>query len=370
MNDPLFLTQPYLPPFDEYSSEIRELWNSYWITTMGRKHSLLTDELKSFLKVKNLSLFSSGHTALEATIRAFELKGEIITTPFTFASTTHAIINCGLNPKFCDIHMDDYTIDISYIESLITPNTSAIIPVHPYGNLCDIKGIDSIAKKYGLKVIYDAAHTFGIEVSNQGVSSFGDASIISFHASKVFHTAEGGAVAYSNDDFKEKLELVRNFGVASENSVPSIGLNGKMNELEAAMGLCCLRHFNEIIAKRKSLDKRYRSNLYGCLNYRVNQIPDEVKYNYSYFPIIVLSDNPLKNRDVVYEALHQANIFARKQFFPLTCDFECYHGKFNNLELVNARYVSTHILCLPLHTNMTEEDVDRVCEVLWKFPNI
>ena len=246
-----------MPEFEEYIEEIRELWDTHWLTNMGSKHKSLESQLLDYLKVPNITLFTNGHLALECIIAALDLRGEVITTPFTFASTTHAIVRNGLKPVFCDINPYDYTIDVEKIESLITEKTSAIIPVHVYGNVCDIEAIDRIAKKHNLKVIYDAAHTFGVTVNGQGVGTFGDASMFSFHATKVFNTIEGGAVTYDDSSIKQVLNDLKNFGITGPETVEYVGGNAKMNEFQAAMGICNLRHVNGEIIKRKKVVERY-----------------------------------------------------------------------------------------------------------------
>ena len=236
------VTRSSMPYFDEYCEEIQDIWDSRWLTNMGPKHQKLQAELIEYLDVDKIDLFCNGHMALEMAIQAMELTGEVITTPFTFASTTHAIVRNGLTPIFCDVEPDTYTIDTTKLEALITEKTSAIIPVHVYGNICNVEEIERIAKKHNLKVIYDAAHAFGVKFKGRGIGSFGDASMFSFHATKVFHSIEGGAICFSDEAFGEKLYKLKNFGIASQESVEFVGGNAKMNEFCAAMGICNLRH--------------------------------------------------------------------------------------------------------------------------------
>ena len=257
----ILVTRSSMPSIDEYIEEIRDLWESKWLTNMGSKHRSLESQLSDYLKVPNISLFTNGHLALECILAALNLTGEVITTPFTFASTTHAIVRCGLTPVFCDINSEDYTIDVNKIECLITEKTSAIVPVHVYGNVCNVDKIEKIAIKYNLKVIYDAAHAFGVTVNGKGIGTFGDASMFSFHATKVFNTIEGGAVTYRDSLIKDKLEAIKNFGITSSETVEYVGGNAKMSEFQAAMGICNLRHVNNEIAKRKIVVERYISNL-------------------------------------------------------------------------------------------------------------
>ena len=256
MSEIINVTRSSIPEFEEYCNEIRSIWDSHWLTNMGEKHQRLEAELKEYLGVQNVALLTNGHLALENIIEAMELKGEIITTPFTFASTTHAIVRCGCTPVFCDIDPTDYTIDAGKLESLITDKTVAIMPVHVYGNLCNVEEIDRIAKKHGLKVIYDAAHAFG--VTKNGISSacFGDAAMFSFHATKVFNTIEGGALCFKDEALAQRIRDLKNFGIQGPEDVEYIGGNAKMNEFCAAMGLCNLRHLDGWIAERKLADER------------------------------------------------------------------------------------------------------------------
>lgn len=261
MNKPILVTQSSMPYFEEYVEEIKDLWESHWLTNMGTKHKRLEAALLKYLNTPNVTLFTNGHLALECTISALNLKGEVITTPFTFASTTHAIVRNGLEPVFCDINDYDYTIDVSKLESLITDKTSAIIPVHVYGNICNVKEIQRIAHKYKLKVIYDAAHAFGVTANGVSVANFGDASVFSFHATKVFNTIEGGAVTYKDEKLSRVLYDIKNFGITGLESVEYIGGNAKMNEFQAAMGICNLRHIDVEIEKRRKVAERYIERL-------------------------------------------------------------------------------------------------------------
>ena len=254
MSEKILVTRSVLPPIEEYMEEIQGLWDTHWITNMGEKHEKLRQQLKEYLGVENIDLLTNGHMALELSMQAMNLRGEVITTPFTFASTTHAIVRNGLEPVFCDINPEDFTIDVSKIEDLITDRTSAIVPVHVYGNICNVEEISRIARKYDLKVIYDAAHTFGTKYKGQGIGTFGDASCFGFHATKVFNTVEGGAVCYKDKDFGLDLYRLKNFGIRGPEKVDAVGANAKMNEFCAAMGICNLKHVDEMIEKRLPTD--------------------------------------------------------------------------------------------------------------------
>lgn len=360
------VTRSSMPPFEEYCSEIKDLWESHLLTNMGEKHQRLEHELCGYLSAENVSLFTNGHLALEAVIAASELKGEVITTPFTFASTTQAIVRNGLTPVFCDINEDDYTIDAEKIEDLITERTSAIIPVHVYGNVCNVFEIESIARKYNLKVIYDAAHVFGVRIGERGVASFGDASMFSFHATKVFNTIEGGCVAYGDSSLTKKLQLQKNFGLDSPESCAAVAGNAKMNEFQAAMGLCNLRHVDDEIAKRRAAVNRYTERLSGIAGITPWHEQQGIKHNYAYFPVVFDETVLGQTRDEIADKLAAENIFARKYFYPLTSSFECYKGKFEVNKTPVAEKISRRVLTLPLYADLSADDVDRICDIIIK----
>lgn len=360
--DKINVTRSSMPPFEEYCEEIRSIWDSRWLTNMGPKHEALTEALKEKLGVPGVSLFTNGHLALEAILRAMDLHGEVITTPFTFASTSHAIARCGLKPVFCDIKADDYTINPEKIERLITKETCAILPVHVYGNICDDRAIEEIAHKYGLKVIYDAAHAFGESCNGVSVASMGDASMFSFHATKVFHCIEGGAVTYTDEHLTHSLQMQKNYGIVSSEKVEICGGNAKMNEFQAAMGLCNLRHLDEELKKRFSVDMRYRERLSGISGIKLNPIQPGIVRNCAYFP--VLFDGFSKNRDEVYEYLLAHDIRTRKYFYPLINRFDCYNA--DPKETPVALNASLNILSLPMYADLTVEDVDRICDLILK----
>lgn len=363
----IMVTKSFLPPYEEYCNEIAEIWDNHWLTNMGIKHENLKNKLKEFLKVNNVSLYTNGHLALETAIKGLKLSGEIITTPFTFASTTHAITRNGLRPLFCDINLKNFTIDTKKIESLITDKTVAILPVHVYGTPCDVVEIGKIAKKYNLKVIYDAAHAFGVEIAGKGIGNYGDVSMFSFHATKVFHTIEGGALTYNNDEYSKSFQLEKNFGIASEESIIENGGNAKMNEFQATMGLINLKYIERGIQRRKKIVETYRELLEDIEGITYLKDMKDIKHNYAYFPIIVDETKYGKTRNEVFEKLKEYNIFARKYFYPLTSDFECYKNIENNKEnLENAKYISERILTLPLYEGLNQEEIEYICNILKK----
>lgn len=364
MNKQILVTRSSMPDFEEYCNEIKKLWETHWLTNMGVKHKELEKSLLEYLKTSNITLFTNGHLALECVISAFNFpKGsEVITTPFTFASTTHAISRNGLKPVFCDINPEDFTIDADKIESLITEKTCAIIPVHVYGNLCDVDKIEKIAKKHNLKVIYDAAHAFGVEKDGIGVANFGDASMFSFHATKVFNTIEGGAVTYKDEKLNKILYDIKNFGITGPESVEYIGGNAKMNEFQAAMGICNLRHVDKEIEKRKKVVERYRERLLNIEGIKIIHVPKKIKENYAYFPVIF--DNYKYTRDEIFKKLGEENIIARKYFYPLINDFECYKRKYNSKDTPIAKYMADRVLTLPLYADLELEVVDKICDII------
>lgn len=360
----ILVTQTSMPPYEEYIEEIKDIWESHWLTNMGPKHNLLESKLKKYLTVDNISLFTNGHNALELCLQAMNLSGEVITTPFTFASTTHAIVRNGLTPVFCDINPVDYTIDVTKIERLITDKTTAIVPVHVYGHVCNIEEINRIAKKYGLKVIYDAAHVFGVRYKGKGIGNFGDASMFSFHATKVYHTIEGGAICYHNEELGRELYKLRDFGIKDAETIDGIGSNAKMNEFVAAMGLCTLRHVDEEIAKRKKVVECYRTHLGGIDGIQLPPIQENVESNYAYFPIVIDEKKFGSTRNEIFETLAENNIHARKYFYPLTSAFDAYHGIYNVNETPIALYVSKRVLTIPLYSDLEIEDVERVSNII------
>lgn len=362
----ILVTRSSLPSFAEYAEEIKDIWETHWLTNMGSKHEKLRNALQEYLSVDHIHLMVNGHMALELSVQALNLSGEVITTPFTFASTTHAIVRNGLTPVFCDVRSDDYTIDTEKIESLITDKTSAIMPVHVYGHICQVEEIQRIANKYGLKVIYDAAHAFGESYHGKGIGSYGDVSCFSFHATKVFHTIEGGAACYSDNlkDFGLDLFRLKNFGIRDAESVDAVGANAKMNEFCAAMGLCNLRHIYEYIEARRKVVERYRKWLSGIPGLQLSMQQEGVKENYAYFPVIFEEKEFGATRNEVFAALAREGIYARKYFYPLTSDFECYRRRFASSETPVAQHIAKRVLTLPLHAELAERDVDRICEIV------
>jgi dTDP-4-amino-4,6-dideoxygalactose transaminase len=355
-----------MPTIDEYVNEITEIWDSHWLTNMGKKHTEFQSKLLDYLEVEEIDLFTNGHMALELSLQAMNLPrdSEVITTPFTFASTTHAIVRNELEPVFCDIDPTDYTIDVNKLEALITDRTSAIMPVHVYGNICRVEEINNISKKYGLKVIYDAAHAFGERYKGQGIGDFGDVSCFSFHATKVFNSIEGGAACFHDKEFGVSLYRLKNFGIRGPETVDGVGANAKMNEFCAAMGLCNLRRVEDDILKRKSVHERYMSNLHGTEGIQLNSVQKDVQSNYAYFPIIIEEKKFEASRNEIYTKLTDNGVGVRKYFYPLTNSFDCYHGKFNPNLTPIALHISKRILALPIYPELEVKEIDRICRVI------
>lgn len=360
----ILVTQSSMPALEEYINEISSMWDNHWLTNMGPKHKKFQNALKNYMQVENVELLTNGHMALELTLQAMNLQGEVITTPFTFASTTHAIVRNGLRPVFCDIDPETFTIDTNKLEGLITDRTCAIMPVHVYGNICNIEEIGRIARKYELRVIYDAAHTFGETYKGKGIGAFGDASCFSFHATKVFNSIEGGAVTYQDKRVGDVLYELKNFGIHGPEEVSAVGANAKMNEFCAAMGICNLRHVDREIAKRKAVVERYRVRLKDIEGLQLNAIQSEVKSNYAYFPVVFEEKIFGSSREEVFNKLSENGVKARKYFYPLTNTFSAFHGKYNVLETPIALHISKRILTLPLYADLAMEDVDWICDMI------
>lgn len=364
MSELINVTRSSLPDFEEYCREIADIWDSRWLTNMGEKHHQLEAALKDYWGCENVALLTNGHLALENIIQAMELHGEIITTPYTFASTTHAIVRCGCTPVFCDIDPDSFTMDPAKIEALITDKTVAILPVHVYGNLCDVEAIEAIARAHNLKLIYDGAHSFGVKKDGVSSACFGDAAMFSFHATKVFHTIEGGALCFRDPGLKQRINDIKNFGIHGPESVPFVGGNAKLNEFCAAMGLCNLRHLDRWLEQRKAVVERYTDRLGGVPGIRLNRPQPGVEQNYAYFPVIF--EGYKYDRDKVFSILNDNGIIARKYFYPVTNAFACYSGMpgFDPSLTPIAVHMAAHVLTLPLYPELPLETVDRICGLI------
>jgi len=358
-----------MPDFSEYCEEIKDIWDSRWLTNMGPKHNKLQTELESYLNVPNVTLYTNGHLALECALELFQFPrgSEVITTPFTFVSTIHSIVRCGLEPVFCDINPVNYTIDTDKLESLITDKTVAIMPVHVYGNVCDVEKLAQIAAKYSLKLIYDAAHAFGVTYKGKSIAQFGDLSMFSFHATKVFNTIEGGALCYQDGNYTQQLNDRKNFGIHGQEEVYYIGGNAKMNEFQAAMGLCNLRSIDTQIANRKAAVACYMDRLKGIDGLQLNPVQEGVISNYAYFPVVFDARRFGVSRDEVKDVLAEHGIGARKYFYPLANTLQCFHGKYNPQETPVALRISNSVLTLPLYADLSTDTVNRICDIILSY---
>lgn len=370
---PIYVTRSSMPDLEDYIEEIKPLFETHMLTNMGPVYKKFQSDLINYLGVKELSLFVNGHLALEMAIQALGIAekgkevggGEVITTPFTFVSTTHAIARNNLKPVFCDISKTDYCIDPDKIEELITDKTVAIVPVHVYGNICDVHKIENIAERHGLKVIYDGAHAFGEVYNGRGIGTFGDATMFSFHATKVFNSIEGGAIAYRNKRYGVELHELKNFGMHTETSIPSIGANAKLDEFRAAMGICNLRRIDECIKDRKRVHDRYMERLDGIDGITLFKGQEGVTPNYAYFPVYFDKEKFGKSRDDVYMDLREHDIYSRKYFYPAINELECYRDICDQ-ETPVAHDVSLNILTIPIYEGLADEDVDLICDIILK----
>lgn len=368
---PIYITRPILPDLNKVVEKLTKIWNSKWLSNNGYQHNLLEKKLLKYLKVPFLSLFNNGTTALITACKCLDLKYEVITTPFTFPATPNALIWNNIKPIFCDINPKTMNIDVDKIESLISTKTTGILAVHVFGTPCKINRIEQIAKKYRLKIIYDAAHSFGVEIDGKGIGNFGDITMFSFHATKLFHTCEGGALTYNNMDFNKELALLKNFGIKNENEVILPGLNGKMNEIQAAIGICVLEYIEEEIYKRQILYSAYKNFLNNIEGISfIDELPN-VKKSYQYFVIKINEKNFGKSRDYIYENFKSYNIFTRKYFFPLCSEYPFYKNlpSANPKLLPNAHKIVDEVLTMPFYGELYVEDIENICKILKSFRN-
>jgi len=363
---PIYVTRPLLPNLKEVTHKLEEVWESQWLTNNGPQHISLEEKLTSVLKVQNLSLFNNGTIALITACQSLRLTGEVITTPFTFPATSHVLTWNNIKPIFCDIDNETMNIDPDKIEYMITPQTTGILAVHVFGTPCDVQKIQKVADRYGLRVIYDAAHAFGVEIDDIGVGNFGDITMFSFHATKLFHTAEGGALAFSDKNLKPRIDLLKNFGIKNEEEVVMPGINGKMNEIQAALGLVLLDYIGEEKRKRKELVKAYTNALQNIDGIGIAKDIAGVTNSYQYFVIRIDEERFGKSRDYVYEKFKEYNVYTRKYFYPLCSNYLCYRqipsATPNNLPI--AHEVVQQVLSLPLYGGLSVSDVERICDIL------
>lgn len=362
MDNKILVTKPFLPSLDELIPLLEDIWQRGWVTNNGHYHQELELALARHLGVPYVSLFSNATIALIVAIKSLDLVGDVITTPFSFVATAHSLMWNGLNPVFVDIEPDTCNIDATLIERAITPATTAIMPVHVYGNPCDVQYIDRIAQKYNLKVIYDAAHAFGVKYMGETILNWGNLSVLSFHATKVFNTFEGGAIISHNPNTKKRIDLLKNFGFIDEVQIGAVGINGKMNEFQAALGLLQLNHIKEVISRRKDIATRYSDSLKDIKGIRIIKPKSTTEYNYAYYPILIDSDMFGLSRDEVYERLKLNNIYTRRYFYPLITQFPpySYEHKSGSNNLVTAELIAKRVLCLPLYPELLDDEIEYI----------
>ena len=362
------VTSPLLPNLDEFTELLKEVWASKWITNMGQFHKQLEQALCEYLKVPYISLFTNGTLPLLTALQALRITGEVITTPYSFVATTHSIWWNGCRPVFVDIEESTCGIDPDKIEAAITPKTTAIMPVHCYGKPVNMKAIQEIADKYGLKVIYDAAHAFGVEVNGQSVLSAGDMSTLSFHATKVYNTLEGGALVMKDETTKKRIDYLKNFGFAGETEVVAPGINSKVDEVRCAYGLLNIRQVDEAISKRQKVAKQYREALRTVPGIRFFDDMPDVRHNYSYFPIFVKAEEYGITRDQLYFKMREANVLGRRYFYPLISSFSTYRGLPSAApeNLPVATRLANEVICLPMHHELSDEDINKVLDIVVK----
>lgn len=361
----IYVTQPFLPPLEELIPSLESIWNSKWLTNNGPYHQRFEQSLREHLGIGQLSLFSNGTIALVTALQTLRIAGEVITTPFSFPATTHALVWNGIKPVFVDIDPVTCNLDPERIEASITPQTSAILAVHCYANPCAVERIQEIADIYGLKVIYDAAHAFGVRYKGTSLLNHGDLSVLSFHATKVFNTFEGGAIICPDAKTKQRIDYLKNFGFADEVTVVAPGINGKMNEFQAALGLLQLKYVNACIDKRRAIDARYRDGLYDIAGIVLPTMPIDTDANHAYFPIFVEPDYCL-SRDALYAQLRERGIYARRYFYPLLSQLPMYRGmpSASSSHLPVATEISNKVLCLPIYPDLEEADQQRVIDLI------
>ena len=368
IDKPIYVTSPLLPSLEDFTFLLKEIWESKMLTNNGNFHQKLEEELAKYLKVPYLSLFTNGTLPLITALQAMRITGEVITTPFSFVATTHSLWWNGIKPVFVDIESETCNLDPSKIEATITPRTTAIMPVHVYGKPCKTKEIQEIANKYGLKVIYDAAHAFGVEINGESILNFGDMATLSFHATKVYNTLEGGALVVHDEQTKKRIDYLKNFGFASETEVVAPGINSKVDEVRAAYGLLNLKQVDHAINSRRKVAIRYRDELQGVKGITFfNDIPG-VRHNYSYFPIFINAEEYGMTRDELYFKMKEHNVFGRRYFYPLISTFSTYRGldSANPDNLPIATQMSNNVICLPMHHALSENEVEYILQIIKK----
>jgi len=362
---PIYVTRPFLPPLEEFSEGLKEIWDSQWLTNNGPILKRYTRELENYFETDNVCLFNNGTLALQIGLQGMGISGEVITTPFTFVATTHALYWNKIRPVFVDIEPDYYTLDPEKVEAAITPWTTAILAVHVFGHPCKLNALADIARRHNLKLIYDAAHAFGVKVGDKSIAHFGDMSMFSFHATKIYHSLEGGMLTFKDSGVKKTFDYLKNFGFENEVEVVMPGTNAKMNEMQALMGSMVLKHFDAQIEKCRQIAALYREKLGNIKGIRlVPELPKDVHYNFSYMPIEVDEQEFGMSRDRLYEELKKYNVYTRRYFYPLICDFACYKSVSIKDTLTIARRITSRILTLPIYYDLSFEDVRKISDII------
>ena len=366
--EPIYVTRPFMPPFEEYVKGLKEIWDNQWLTNNGPIIQRFTRELYNYFETDNICLFTNGTLALQLGLQGMGIAGEVITTPFTFVATTHALFWNNIRPVFVDIDPDHYTLDPEKVEAAITSTTTAILAVHVFGHPCNLDALADIARRHNLKLIYDAAHAFGVRIGNRSIAHFGDMSMFSFHATKLYHSIEGGMLTFKDPSVKSVFDYLKNFGFENEEEVVIPGTNAKMNEMQALMGSVVLKHIDELIEKRRQITAIYRDKLGDIPGiYLRPELPEHIHYNYAYMPIEVDEKEFGMNRDQLYNELKKHNIYARRYFYPLVCDFACYRSISVKDPLTVARKVAGRILTLPIYHNLDLDDVQKIWDIIKKM---
>lgn len=364
-DQPIYVTRPFLPPLEQFCEGLKEIWDNRWLTNDGPIVRRFTRQLSNFFQTDNICLFNNGTLALQLALAGMNISGEVITTPFTFVATTHALFWNKIRPVFVDIEPQYYTLDPERVEAAITPWTTAILAVHVYGHPCNVHALADIARRHRLRLLYDAAHAFGVQVGGQSIAHFGDLSMFSFHATKLYHSLEGGMLAFPDSGLKKTFDYLKNFGFENELEVVMPGTNAKMNEMQALMGGMMLKYLDDLIAKRRRITQAYQECLQEVPGLKLaSRVSEDVEYNYAYMPVEIFEEEFGMSRDELYASLKQYNIHARRYFYPLVCDYPCYRNVMVGKTMPVARAVSSRILTLPIYPDLALEDVHRICEII------
>ncbi len=364
-DQPIYVTRPFMPPLEDFCDGLKEIWDNQWLTNEGPVLKRFARQLSNYFETDNVCLFNNGTLALQIGLQGMGISGEVITTPFSFVATTHALYWNKIRPVFVDIEPEYYTLDPEKVEAAITPWTSAILAVHVFGHPCNLHALADIARRHNLKLIYDAAHAFGVTIGGKSIAHFGDMSMFSFHATKLYHSIEGGLLIFPDSGLKQTFDYLKNFGFENETEVVMPGTNAKMNEFQALMGSLVLGHLDSIIEKRRRIEEVYRQRLKEIPGIHLpSPLPVDVRHNHGYMPVEIEEESFGMSRDALYRVLKEYKVFTRRYFYPLICDFSCYRNVAVKDPLTEARRVASRMLMLPIYSDLALDDVHRICEVL------